>query len=669
VNAKEALEALETLVEAGVARHLSGPDRRTKAILYRTPNGRSFGLELGNAVAQVQVIDPDSFRVALPGWPATYTDRATLVFEREPPGGSLPWDEVDHLHGVARLGNAEYKSSAYRLSGARLSEGHQQLVIVENADALVALVAWYDAAVPASSAAEDPIVTQDDAPAANPTNLILYGPPGTGKTYRTAEVAVQLCDGVLPDEGAAGVRRRYEALVATRQIQFVTFHQSYGYEDFVEGLRPQTGEAEDDRATAGFRLEPNPGVFRQIATLAEQARTPAAVGRQRGALELEGRRFWKMALGVKGSEEHVYQAAIAGGYVALGWGGDVDFTDRRFATIEAMRQEWTARYPDDKTRSQTDQPWTFRNAMAVGDLVIVPYGNSAFRAVAEVTGDYYFELGEGATYNQRRKVRWLLVLDEPLPLDTIVEGNFTMRTLYEIPAKRIRAEALSRLIAGPAPLPGPNPTRPDQFVLIVDEINRANVSKVFGELITLLEADKRLGQPNALTVTLPYSGDTFGVPDNLHVVGTMNTADRSIALLDTALRRRFAFRELAPRPELLSRNIEGIDLASVLAALNSRIEYLVDREHRIGHAFFMRCRSRGDIDAVMRDRVIPLLAEYFFEDWERIRLVLGEMTDAGAFLARTPLTPPPGLEDPGPDRWRYVVRESFAEDAYAQLLA
>ncbi|RVU14001.1 AAA family ATPase [Methylobacterium oryzihabitans] len=500
-------------------------------------------------------------------------------------------------------------------------------------------------------------------------NLILYGPPGTGKTYTTAEEAVRLCDGERPTAEPDAVRRRYDELVRTGQIRFVTFHQSYAYEDFVEGLRPTTGETEDGLPSAGFRLVPKPGIFREIATLAEQARKAAAGERRGPVIDLAGRQFWKMALGAKDAEEHVYQAAVAGGYVALGWGGDVDFSDPRFAEIEAVKQEWRTHYADDTTPSHISQPWTFRNAMKVGDIVIVPYGNTAYRAVAQITGDYYFELGEDGTYNHRRKVRWLLVLDEPLPLDTIVEGNFTMRTLYELPRHRIRVEGLQRLIGGPPQIA--SPARADQFVLIIDEINRANVSKVFGELITLLEPDKRLGQDNALTVTLPYSGDTFGVPDNLHVIGTMNTADRSIALLDTALRRRFAFRELEPQPERLQRDVEGIDLTAVLSALNARIEYLVDREHRIGHAFFMLCRTRADIDAVMRNRVIPLLAEYFFEDWERIRLVLGEgeTRDQGAFLNRTRLKPPRGLEDHGPDRWSYAVRETFAEDAYLQLLA
>ena len=193
--------------------------------------------------------------------------------------------------------------------------------------------------------------------------------------------------------------------------------------------------------------------------------------------------------------------------------------------------------------------------MKKGDIVIVPYGNSAFRAVAEVTGDYQFVPSENGTYNHQRRVKWLLKLDEPLPLDTIVEGNFAMRTLYPIPEIRLKKPALNRLLAGDQRSATERADqaagRPDQFVLIIDEINRAKVSKVLGELITLIEPDKRLGQPNALEVLLPYSRKPFGVPDNLHIVGTMNTADRSIALLDTALRRRFRFVEVEPDPSSL----------------------------------------------------------------------------------------------------------------------
>jgi 5-methylcytosine-specific restriction protein B len=256
-----------------------------------------------------------------------------------------------------------------------------------------------------------------------------------------------------------------------------------------------------------------------------------------------------------------------------------------------------------------------------------------------------------------------LTPDEPLPLDTIIDGNFTMRTLYEIPEKRIRKEALTRLLSRLNDASGP--TQADQFVLIIDEINRANISKVFGELITLIEPDKRIGGEYELKATLPYSKVSFGVPDNLHIIGTMNTADRSIALLDTALRRRFAFRELMPQPELLS-TVDDLDLERLLTTINERIEYLFDREHQIGHGFFMRCESRADVDDVMRLKVIPLLSEYFYDDWNKVAVVLGDADDRegnreGGFLDRQQLRAPEGLgnEDEPAPRYRWQVRGKF----------
>ena len=320
-------------------------------------------------------------------------------------------------------------------------------------------------------------------------NTILYGPPGTGKTYTTFRRCVEICDGSCPDEDDK-VRSRYKKLVEEGRIEFVTFHQSYGYEEFVEGLRPDTGSAQEgEEARAGFRLVATDGVLKRIA---ERARGPS-----------------------------------------------------------------------------------------------------------RPTGE---------------------------------------------------AEAS----AGAKP-----------HVLVIDEINRANVSKVMGELITLLEEDKREGAENEVAVTLPHSRDRFTLPANLYILGTMNTADRSIALLDTALRRRFEFEELAPKPELL-RKVDGIDLPAVLHAINEHLEYLIDRDHLIGHAWLMGARTKADVDRIMRHKIIPLIAEYFYDDWQKIRAVLGGTND---FVQGETLNPPPGLDgtDAGEDRRRWTVQTEFAEGAYGRL--
>lgn len=506
-----------------------------------------------------------------------------------------------------------------------------------------------------------------------PTNLILYGPPGTGKTYATTAEAVRLCDGLPADDPLlidwsrrGELRARYEKLADAGQIRLVTFHQSYSYEDFVEGLRPVTDsgvEGGDPVPGAGFRLEPKRGIFREICAVAENARKHAG---QIGGFDLAGRKLFKMSLGRAGVEDHIFDAAVEGGYVVLGWGGNVDWSDPRYEQWSAVLERWQQ---EDPAATGYDpnvvQMWPFRSAMRTGDLVIVSAGNGQFRAIGEVTGPYRFEPTETRDYNHRRQVRWLLVPDEPLPVEMIYGKRFMMQSCYQLRDALVNKEALSRLLPGAS---HDGDGGPAQFVLIIDEINRANVSRVFGELITLIEPDKRLGGGSeALMVRLPYSGDPFGVPANLYIVGTMNTADRSIALLDTALRRRFVFREVAPDPALLPVDLDGVPIRAVLAAINDRIEYLIDREHRVGHAFFLGCGGRAEVDAVMRDKVIPLLQEYFFEDWGRVAAVLGEPAGkGGGFLDCRSIDDPTG--EGGEPRLSWSVRAVFAADAYARLI-
>ena len=164
----------------------------------------------------------------------------------------------------------------------------------------------------------------------------------------------------------------------------------------------------------------------------------------------------------------------------------------------------------------------------------------------------------------------------------------------------------------------------ERFVLIIDEINRGNIARIFGELITLIEDSRRIDEIEKTFATLPYSGETFGVPGNLYLVGTMNTADRSIQLLDTALRRRFTFREMMPDPNHEGiGTIEGVDCRRLLRTMNERIAVLLDREHQIGHTYFLNLGSLEDLANVFRNRILPLLQEYFFDDWSKIRAVLG----------------------------------------------
>ena len=488
---------------------------------------------------------------------------------------------------------------------------------------------------------------------AHALNTILYGPPGTGKTYATTRRCVEICDGEAPEDIEA-LRARYGELMDDGRIDFVTFHQSFGYEEFVEGLRPDT----TNEAGPGFRLAVVEGVLKRIA---ERARKVPEIG---------GRRIFKMSLGDPkcwgGSPEKasIFAECINSGCVLLEYGGDIDWSDPRYDDWKQILERWHRDKDPDATVHNTDlkSMWRFRIDMRRGDIVVVSDGPRHFRAVGEITSDYEFAPRDDG-FHHRRSVNWHWHVEtgNSRPASEFKNGSFAWRPINRMtPAN---PDGLVRYLKGVGQLAG---TRP--HVLVIDEINRANISKVMGELITLLEEDKREGAENELAVTLAYSGEQFTLPENLHILGTMNTADRSIALIDTALRRRFRFEEMSPEPKQLedAKKRTGIDLPKVLQTMNERLEYLVDRDHLIGHAWFMAATSREDVDDIMRRRIIPLIAEYFYDDWSKVRAVLG---GGDHFVKRAKLKRPPELDDDsGDDRYRWTVQDSFPEDAYERLI-
>ena len=450
-----------------------------------------------------------------------------------------------------------------------------------------------------------------------PLCQILYGPPGTGKTYVTAEMAVKICGGEIPNAEDKNrherIREQYRALVGEGRIKFVTFHQSYGYEEFVEGLRPDIG-AEEGVVTFSVK----PGVFKSICDMA-RVEGQSAKGTTDIRLSPGKPKIWKMSLGNTQNPEESYisENCIEDNCVILGWGQGLDFSD--CDDRDAIKQRLQSVIPDithyDFNITEME---IFKNRMRKGDIIMASHGNLKIRAIGRVNGDYEFYKAE--EYGQKRSVEWLFLPEEPVPVEKVMDKNFIGMTLYEINPKHVKYNALNRLLSAE------KSAEPINYVLIIDEINRGNIAKILGELITLLEDDKRIGGDNPITVTLPYSGDKFSVPSNLYIIGTMNTADRSIALLDTALRRRFCFAEMMPDAELvktLAGRLEGLDISRILSVMNERIELLYDRDHQLGHSYFLKAESLVELRDIFINKVIPMLQEYFYDDYQKLCYVLG----------------------------------------------
>lgn len=449
-------------------------------------------------------------------------------------------------------------------------------------------------------------------------NQILYGPPGTGKTYNTINQALSILapDVLAQNSGDDPDSRRrlkteFDRFVSAERVRFVTFHQSFSYEDFVEGLR-----ADSDTETGQVKYSVESGVFKRIC---DDART-------RPASDLGVRAnpaIWKISIAGTGASP-TKSYCLAHGEARIGWGetGDLrgDFEQNPYYQALGGGDKGTLSY--------------FAEQMVVGDILLCIHSAEQIGSIGVVTSDYRYEeqvpAGVIGDYQHVRSVRWLYrdINLSILPLND--ERQFTLKTVYAM-SRFTWADLLSYLQQqGVKPVESVTVAGADSepYVLIIDEINRGNVSRIFGELITLIEESKREGADEALSVKLPYSKKPFSVPKNVYLIGTMNTADRSLAGLDIALRRRFVFREMPPRPELLKDVlVQGLNICKLLRVMNQRIEVLLDRDHCLGHAYFMPLKgdpTLARLESIFSNQILPLLQEYFFEDWQRIQWVLND---------------------------------------------
>lgn len=364
-----------------------------------------------------------------------------------------------------------------------------------------------------------------------PLNQILYGPPGTGKTYNTVIKAMEIINDKKYDsvdvELYKDLKKQFDNLKKQGQIEFVTFHQSYSYEEFVEGIKPDLESNE-----LKYKLED--GIFKKICNSAK--------------------------INIEGDFEKIYSQFIE----------EID-----------ENHEFKTQKSSFKIRVNDNDGLTIR------------------------TGDNF----------------------EKETCGTITKEQIKNQTFTSIGRKQ-KLEAITKYLKEKYGLTFSASNTVKPHILIIDEINRGDVSKIFGELITLIEEDKRIGKEHQMTVTLPYSREPFGVPNNLYIIGTMNTADRSIALLDTALRRRFDFEEMMPKPELLrGKDIEGVDLEQLLTKINDRIKNEYDRDHQIGHSYLMSVKDKEDLERAYKNRILPLLNEYFYNDINTVAKILNCKSD------------------------------------------
>ena len=432
-------------------------------------------------------------------------------------------------------------------------------------------------------------------------NVILQGAPGTGKTYRIPELVVRLCE---PEFDANNATRKelmsvYDRLKEEKRVMFTTFHQSMDYEDWLEGLRPVL---ENDQVT--YKIEP--GIFKRLCTEAERP-----LSAKKDVNISDEAIVWKVSLSGTG-DNPVRRDCMKNGYIRIGWDGyGENITDET---------DWSIHNGEGKTILNA-----FINTMKVGDIVMSCYSSRTIDAIGIVTGEYEWH-DNFEHYKRVRRVKWLvkginedivkLNDDKTMTLGTVYRLNAI--TLDKVKSLLDKYEASKTLIDNNKP-----------YVIVIDEFNRGNVSKIFGELITLLEPDKRKGMRNAESVLLPYSKKEFYIPSNVFLVATMNTADRSLDTIDYAIRRRFAFITVKPQEidddnfnSELFREVSSLFISNydeyAESGFDDTIKLLpaetLSEEYRpedvwIGHSYFIM-----DGEYALQDRllfeIIPLLEEY-----------------------------------------------------------
>ena len=436
-------------------------------------------------------------------------------------------------------------------------------------------------------------------------NVVLYGAPGTGKTYDVPELAVRLCDPAFmaAEPSREEIVSRYNQLKMEKRIAFTTFHQSLDYEDWIEGLRPVVNE----NSQVTYEIES--GIFKKLC---EEAERPVVKDKQVGIAD--NAVVWKVSLAGTG-DNPVRSDCMKNSYIRIGWDG--------YGPVISDETDWSVYNGEGKQILDA-----YINKMKVGDIVMSCYSSQTIDAIGVVVGDYEFE-DKFPNYKRVRRVNWLVKNIN----ENIVEMNdgktMTLGTVY-----RLNSITLDNVksILEKYDTSSKMEENDKAYVMVIDELNRGNVSKVFGELITLLEADKRKGRINAESVVLPYSKKGFHIPNNVYLIATMNTADRSLGSLDYAIRRRFAF--IAEKPfgldvkgfdedlfekvsSLFVKNFDeykesGWDPTMKLEPADILSEEYKPEDVWIGHSYFLMQDEEGNDNTTDRllYEIIPLLEEY-----------------------------------------------------------